>query len=60
MKLKEFTFKKVQQGFWGEHVKRILVVRAECLEAAEAVIAARPDFYRRLANGDCVTWYHVA
>lgn len=56
MKLKTFKFKKVQAGFWGEHVKRHITVYANTQEEAEQIVAARPDYYRRLANGDYVTY----
>lgn len=52
-----FTFKRVQSGFWGQtELARTIKVRAMDEFDAQMTVNLRKDSYKRLANGDTLSW----
>ena len=55
--LSTFQFFRVQGGYWGSTIlHRTINVKAESADHALMIVSQRPDYYKRLRNGDWESW----
>lgn len=62
----EYKFGLIQYGYWGQAPKRDrngrlkqIWVKAPTLADAELIVRQRKDNYKRLRNGDSVSWFFL-
>lgn len=58
--MNKFVFCRVQRGFWGHTLlSKQVTVMATDAESATSMIMQRSDYYKKLANGDTLTYILV-